>query len=302
MKKFTQLEFLLDILKSPRETDSEPFWRPYMAATMQLLAFLGKEWFKKFIVPSKSPAQYFNPKGNPNENAVLKIYRIIDFAECLYNLHGTPGFTKFVDSVKNRSDIEAIQAELFAAKMLRIHGVKFKFVEPSGNSSNDFDLDIIMPDGTSVAGETKCKIEGMDIGGQLSLHIASLSNTFKTIQQKKQLPKDRPGVVLVRIPGDWIFEHSLIPSFNSLLLFNDEYIGMLRAAAEQSFRNSSRVSEVIFFMSSLHGDADAMTHALIIKSFINPDSPFAANYSGLPFHNIELGEVPNWTSLHHLVA
>lgn len=115
----------------------------------------------------------------------------------LLNLQHINGFDACITQMRGDGDkIESTCAELDFGRFLYIHNVGFRFVAPQMTKGSDYDFEIVYPDALVVAADAKCKLEtaAIEPGGVKK----SLRRT------REQLPKDRPGIVFVKIPQRWI--------------------------------------------------------------------------------------------------
>jgi hypothetical protein len=112
-------------------------------------------------------------------------------AEMLFNLQEVDGFP-ILHSRLLAGEIEAVIGELEAATFLKRRGERFRFIKPTGNLGGNYDLEILRKAGT-ICCEVKTKLESevLTVKGVLN----SLENA------RKQLPKDQPGLIFIRIGG-----------------------------------------------------------------------------------------------------
>jgi hypothetical protein len=111
----------------------------------------------------------------------------------LLNLQRVEGFDICLTEI--RSDkIETGLAKLIVARMLHFRGIPFKFVVPSKRRGKDYDAEATVA-GTRVPIEMKAKVEGKDLSpGAIAASLA---------RARKQLPKDSPNLVFLRVPDTW---------------------------------------------------------------------------------------------------
>ena len=67
---------------------------------------------------------------------------------------------------------------------------------PSGVKGQDYDVELLYPDGMIACGDIKCKLDGSAFTRQ------GLLNTLK--KTRRQLPADRPGIAFVKVPQEWV--------------------------------------------------------------------------------------------------
>lgn len=175
---------LADILVWSRE---HPDWRPVQIA-FSLSYFIlrrvaDENWAKQHVFQDG----FLWRASDPTESE----FRVIELGEMLFNLCLLPGVDRVVGDLKKKGNIEAIFAELEAAKMLLNHGCAVRFNEPRGQRGADYDLEVLTPAGV-IAVEAKCRMEASDV----------TRFAMETLLRSKrgQLPKDRPGAFIVKLP------------------------------------------------------------------------------------------------------
>jgi len=159
--------------------------------------FFGRDWVESYV---------FSPNGRRGESFLrvipgqsaqtqLTTFRIVDFAELLFNLQGVEGIEICLDRMR-QGNIEATYAELDFGRMLYSAGIVFRFVEPRQEKGADYDIEIVMTDGTTVCADAKCKIETTNFSEN------SVKNTLD--HARRQFPKDRPSAIFVKTPVRWV--------------------------------------------------------------------------------------------------
>jgi hypothetical protein len=119
----------------------------------------------------------------------------MDLAEMLYNLQGETGFDECIYKMR-RGDIDGTYAELDFGRMLYLYQVPFRYVVPTGSTGDDYDVEILYPNGTTVCGDAKCKLESTVFSRNTVDHALE--------QARSQLPKGRPGIVFLKLPMTWL--------------------------------------------------------------------------------------------------
>jgi hypothetical protein len=160
--------------------------------------FFGVEWLRDHVLVGCRYPGYLtnNPITQADGMGIDKDHtlRVVELAELLYNLQGVPGLNHCVDRMFS-GQIEPTMAELGFGMFMRRQGVAFSYVTPTGAKGQDYDVDIPYEDGPVACGDIKCKIEGTGYAA------GTLLNSLKKAQ--KQLPRNRPGIVFVRVPQRW---------------------------------------------------------------------------------------------------
>jgi hypothetical protein len=132
-----------------------------------------------------------------DEARETKTLRIFDLAEILLNLQMVEGFDGCVARLRraDAQQVESTFAELQVGKLLYVHDVDFEFVVRTDEKGADYDYDIDFHGGWRACAEAKCKLESTEINPR------SVRATLN--EARKQLPKDRPGIIFVKIPQHW---------------------------------------------------------------------------------------------------
>jgi len=169
----------------------------FMICSLVVKHFLGIEWLEKNVYPHPTKGGILRLDADKMENAQAQAFRVIDLAELLINLQNIEGFDQLIYRMKTH-DPESYLAELRVGRILYINDAHFRFITPGGKKGDDYDLEIIYPDGMIVCAETKCKIEGTEISA------ATIKNALG--EARGQLPQDKPGVIFVMVPQRWLEE------------------------------------------------------------------------------------------------
>jgi len=189
---------LLDFYASFAEDDEvkqKPDLTSVVISFRVIQYFFGDEWINKNVNPYAKKPGYMRITFGKTAQDEIRGMRLVDLAELLLNLQDTPGFADLVGRLKT-ADVEPSLAELYVGRILYINDVPFRFVAPKGQKGDDYDLEVTYPDGTVVCGETKCKIEST------TLTESTIANALQTA--RGQLPKDRPGVIFLKFPQQWL--------------------------------------------------------------------------------------------------
>jgi hypothetical protein len=305
MKK-TPPENLRRLIISSPYSSAGPFFRAYCAAAAILISYLGNEWFDRHVMPtSKAPNYLYTGPADAAEES-KHMSRLIELAELLYNLDDVPGFIPFLIELQKRSDIQAKMAELSVAKLLKINNTEFHFVSPTGKKSADYDIELRIAEDLWAPCETKCKLEGT------SFSISTIINSYADLLKRKQLPKDRPGIVFMSIPQQWILGveqwayASEIGDDNAIVSIKN--IVDINNTSAELFNRTSRVLSVIFFSDVVLGlQTNWLRSIHMIGECINEKSPFISSYKGgllkdENFIHQDFKTGPNWQSLYELVS
>jgi hypothetical protein len=145
----------------------------------------------------------------PPPEKMKAIMRYLEFSETLLNLQNTEGFESVLDELSH-GKIESTCGELDVARMLAFHGLKFCFVTPTRGTKQNYDFEIYYPDGFRVCAEAKAKCEAT---------VPRAQSVMKSLQHARgQLPDDRPSVILVKVPENWITDTALAEKIRDIAL------------------------------------------------------------------------------------
>ena len=183
--------------------------------------FVGQDWTARHL--STTSNGFFHGYGNPTVQDNAGARRLIELAEMLLNLQSVAGFEDPQGKLRT-DDAEAAFGAFEAAKLLHRSRTRFEFVVARGVPGEDYDIEAFPENGPAVPIEAKCKLVGT---------APSESGMRSTLEwaKKHQLPPNRPGVVILRIPREWGGDEVLLNQFGQ--------------AAERAMRGSSRIAGII---------------------------------------------------------
>lgn len=139
----------------------------------------------------------------------------------LINLRYETGFEGRFNKLQT-DDLESVFHEMMIAKLVKMSNIPFCFIDEGGTTGMDYDLEMTLGN-TRVACETKCKMESTE---------TSESTIWATLEKgRKQLPKDKPGILFVSVPEAW--------------LSHPDAETHMASAINKLFRQSRRVSTII---------------------------------------------------------
>jgi hypothetical protein len=150
--------------------------------------------------------------GDPDDSrdTLRRTDRIVLLAELLFNLQDIEGIDEVVTDIQ-RGELKAAFEELEGASQLKKDGIPFRFLAPSrSHLEGTPDLEILLSDQQSVLYETKGKAESSDFS------IAKMRSSLEDAA-RRQLRKDRPGMILLKIPEAWPREPKLAFMAQNLL-------------------------------------------------------------------------------------
>jgi hypothetical protein len=156
--------------------------------------FLGEKWINRNLAPDTGRG-YMKLMMDGSKQAEMQAALLWDLAELFLNLQDTDGFDQLVRRMRT-GEPEAAIAELRVGRILYINEVQFRFVVPRGAPKNDYDLEIVHPNGAHCCGETKCKVEST------TLTASTIEGALE--KARSQMPPDRPGIIFLKIPKIWV--------------------------------------------------------------------------------------------------
>lgn len=164
----------------------------------------------------------------------------MNLAETLFNLQHIDGFDERCDLLR-AGQVESTIAEIDFGRFLYMHDVNFSFVTPSGQRGSDFDYLITYADGTTACADAKCRMEDSAIDHKMIRHSLETA-------RKNNLPKDKPGIVFVKVPQTWL---------NSA----ETRTGVAKAA-EEWLRGTERIVLVVLycFVEFFHNELQMTVH------------------------------------------
>ncbi|MEQ8624737.1 MAG: hypothetical protein RJQ00_09750 [Vicingaceae bacterium] len=184
---------------------------------------LGEEWCSKNVKPKTDFGK--KEKGNRKFLQVDKTIKsrmtreyfekVCRLAKLLINLQEVKGFEIVIDRIKKDS-IQSNYAELQAALFCITRGFDVEFTLPSFEKTKDFDL-LINKNNLAIPCEVKSKNESEQYS------LKSILNSIT--KAKKQLPKDKIGIIFIRLSKKWIHESD----FKEIIThaFNSERVGSI---------------------------------------------------------------------------
>jgi len=169
--------------------------RAYGLGLVLLRYYFGKDWLDRHIIDEPADG-YFGRALGDERGANLVQHRVRTLVELLLNLQPAPGIASPMAQIAG-GQIESGIAELEVAQLLYLRLIPFKFVNANGVAGQSFDLELTMHDGTRVAADTKCKLE-------TNLYSPRSFRNSLEDARRRNLPKDQPGIIFVKIPNEWI--------------------------------------------------------------------------------------------------
>jgi hypothetical protein len=254
----------------------------YSAACCALLQAFGPEWCLKHIGRSEQACDYFQAKKDDYAEGLRHFYRTIEFGELIYNLHDVAGFDERINKIKSDEEtgIESGIAELIAGKFFKAVKVMFHYVVtkriPGQNTPKNPDIEYVAGVNRYELCEVKCHLVSTE------LNERSIANTLE--DARKQLPKGKAGLILLRVPESWLVDM-------------EAGTNMIENAANHFIerKKTTRVSSIFVFASEARfvpgQEKTAMT--FLVKEFRNR---YCEQGSGIVIPDFSHG-VESWRSL-----
>lgn len=231
-----------------------------------LRLFLGAEWVEEHFISDSRKKGFLSVDNSDPYKREMSFFRGIDLAETLYNLQDVSGFDECLYRMR-QGDIEGSLAEFDFARMLFLNKVPFRFVIPVGVKKQDYDFDILYPNGIAACADSKCK------ANETEFTENGLRNVFQ--KARKQLPNDKPGIIFVKVPERWFYEdgfHRLsIPCVN-------RFLGGVR-----------RIVSVKIYMTLVNFRSNVMRVDYAFKEISNQNTDFGNDVNWDIFRTPELG-------------
>ena len=169
-------------------------------ATYILASFLGREWTNDHAFAVHTEVDRKNKEGRAFFKAesadgsfdqFLLMNRVESLAELLLNYQAVPGMEYRV-SILQSDNLESALGELECFRLISSPEFNARFIVPTGQKGSDYDCEFETESGEVVCCEIKTKQESLDY---------TASTVLNTLDHaRRQLPKERPGMVFLRIP------------------------------------------------------------------------------------------------------
>lgn len=198
-----------------------PQARVYGIAMETLIHLIGKEWIAKNLFTVTPTNNFLRVNTKTREDGFKLQDRVIELAEMLFNFQNVSGLENLVKALL-KDGIESHVAELQSARLLYNNGTHFSFVTPSGKKGKDYDAIVIFSN-IEIACEFKCKIE------VTHFRENTIKETLK--KAKDQLPKDKTGLIFIKIPEVWTTQENVAEKFYGVFF--------------EFFRRTTRVNSIV---------------------------------------------------------
>jgi hypothetical protein len=170
-----------------------PHDQSYGLALLILEYFFGHAWLLKHVLDEPKKGFLGRALGSENGPSIVT-HRVRDLAELIVNLTWVKGVEAPFDQLKG-GKIESAYAELLVGKTLFRRSVPFRFIWPSGKPRENFDIELVFPNGMAACCDVKSKLETKTF---------SEKGFRRTLDEARdQLPKGFPCLIFVLIPQAW---------------------------------------------------------------------------------------------------
>jgi hypothetical protein len=233
-----------------REDDSK---RSFWLAIAVIKYFLGEVWLDEHehVSPERTAPGFLRVIAGQSAETQISTFRLVDFAELLWNLQCTTGFDMCIDRL-GQGVIEPTYAELDLGdlgRMLYCGGVNFRFVEPQQIKGLDYDVEITLADGMVVCADAKCKLEATEFSAD------TVRNSLE--KARRQFPKDRPSIIFMKVPDRWFKQPTQVTGQS------------LNGIADKFLCGTKRIVSVKFYFSDVVYVDKALMHDHSFKEISN---------------------------------
>ncbi len=250
IKPIFKIDGLQKLVKAIPSFDDSNNGKHYGLALVILEYIFGFQWVEKHILNEPSNGFLSRLLGSEEGSAMIT-HRITNLAEFIVNMMPIRGIEASLDQI-SRGHIESGYAELEVGKLLLIRDVIFRFIWPSGVKGESFDLEIMFPNGKTVCADTKCQLETG------SYSAKGLRN--KLDHARKQLPKDYPGVIFIKIPQKWHINQDLLENIEDV--------------CQEFFRGTKRIVSIEIYSAIVEIENNILYDRYIGTEFRNQDHRF----------------------------
>jgi hypothetical protein len=272
---------------SPPPVTADHDFITYGLATEALRFFFGNEWTNEnvFSIHKETSAHhrqgrlFLRTDSTEQADQFRHMQRVTSLAEITFNLQGVDGLKQRI-SLMDKHDLESALGEMECAALLSHSELAFRFVIPTGSKGLDYEAEVTTSANRIVCSEIKVKSE------RTSADAQTLWSTLETA--RKQLPKSEPGLILVRIPEEWVKRQDI------QTIVND--------AIGRVFRQSHRVVAVILMWEEWNQTSDGWKLVVSrFKDYRNSKSRLYKSDIDDLLAVIGPANNPSWVSFHAFV-
>lgn len=275
------------LMKSPSPVVADDDFLTYGLATEVLRFFFRNAWTNENVFPMHkdvSPAhragrRFLKTESTDLEEQFRHMQRVTSLAEIVFNLQSIEGLRQRI-SLIDKHDLEAALGEMESAALLATRDFQFRFVTPTGVKGQDYEGEIVTSTGRTVCCEMKSRSE------QTSPSHQTLWSTFE--KARKQLPKSKPAMILVKIPEAWTREHDIRT--------------IVGAATERVFRQSQRIVAIVLTWEEWHSTPEGFRLVMNqVRPYPNKRSNLFAEDIDVVLSTIGRANNPDWVQFRRLV-
>lgn len=188
-----------------------------VAAMAVLKHYLGRDLFDE-----TDPFLVFpdDPDGRGSWKFPIRVHQI---AEAVFTLRNEPGFPEITRRLATR-DLRSAHFETFAATMFQHHGFAIHARPETLTAGADFDFAICKEN-------AEANVEATALTGE-TFNPSSIRNALS--KKRKQLPSDKPAIIVCFIPGAWRTQ-----------VFRP-YDTALASLADEFLRRTQRINHLFF--------------------------------------------------------
>lgn len=276
------------LAKSPPPVVADEVFITYGLATEVLRFFFGNAWtnenvfdIHKTVSPeNRAGRKFLKTESKEPEAQFRHMQRVTTLAEIVFNLQDIEGLKQRISLMHNH-DLEAALGELECAALLAVPEFNFRFVTPTGVKGKDYEGEIVTSAARIVCCEIKARSE------QANPTQQTLWNTFE--HARKQLPKGKPAMILVKIPEAWVKK----PDIQSAV----------ETAVNKIFRQSNRIVAFVFTWEEWYSTPqDSKLVVSRIRPYSNEHSNLYGNDIDVILSSMGRSGNPNWIQFQRLVA
>jgi hypothetical protein len=200
----------------------------FVLAITLIKFFLGNAWTQRFVLnvrTDKNGDGFFRVDFASQNAEDIKLLRVLDFAEVLFNLQHIRGFHDRLGQMRSGL-IESTFAEFECARHLFTHAVPFEFWKAEGvPGGHNYDFIIGYSDGARACADAKCRLD------QTEVRPRTITSRLK--EARKQIPDGQTGIVFVKLPATWVRTETTRAE--------------IRRVAMDFLGNSNRIASVILY-------------------------------------------------------
>jgi hypothetical protein len=259
----------------------------YGLATEVLRFFFGNEWtnenvfsiYKETLPHHRQGRVFLRTDSIERDDQFRHMTRVVSLAETTFNLQGVAGLKQRI-LLMDKNDLEAALGEMECAALLAKSELNFRFVTPIGSKGLDYEAEVITSAKRTVCCEIKTKSEKTSLGAQ------TLASTLG--KARKQLPKNHPGLVLVRIPEEWVKQQDVQTTIGD--------------AVAKQFKHSHRIVAVVLLWEEWNQTSEGW-HFIVSRFRVYPNKKSALYQSDIDDLLKVIGRAnnPSWVAFHAFV-